>query len=266
LKRGQSKEYVLFRMDMATGPGSLSPVRATDRVDQYMTEAVLSINVDEPAGEVLRLFAGYPVHHLPVLSNQKVVGMLSSADVLKIATFIPKTSLAPGDYLSQHVQVATLMRKPAITIRPHATVLDAARLMVSHAVHALPVVNEEELLLGIITTTDIMAAALEPRSPAHSATLETKSRMPLKPQMSASEFEKALAAAKAAIAAGKDADGVAMGLLYLHQRLVALEHVLQSADRYLKLGQDPTQQATLRAAVAAAKRAQSTGDAVPSAF
>jgi len=42
-----------------------------------MTEAVLSIDIGESAGEVLRLFAGYPIHHLPVLKGHKVVGMLS---------------------------------------------------------------------------------------------------------------------------------------------------------------------------------------------
>jgi len=40
-----------------------------------MTEAVLSIDIGESAGEVLRLFAGYPIHHL--LKGHKVVGMLS---------------------------------------------------------------------------------------------------------------------------------------------------------------------------------------------
>jgi CBS domain-containing protein len=237
-------------------------MRSNDRVDQFMTEAVLSINVDEPAGEVLRLFAGYPVHHLPVLSNQKVVGMLGSADVRKIEAFLPKGA-GREEYLSQRLQVATLMRKPAITIRPHATLLDAARLMASNAVHALPVVDEQERLLGIITTTDVMHAALEPQPLARVGAPEARSPAPLNVQMSAGEFEQAVAAAKAAVAAREDVNGVAAGLLYVQRRLAALEHVLQSADRYLKLGQDPTQQAALRAAIAAARRTQSGGEPRP---
>jgi len=231
-----------------------------------MTEAVLSVDVDEPAGEVLRLLAGYPVHHLPVLSGQKVVGMISSADVMKLEAFLPRTGATRADYLSQHMHIEKLMHKPAITIRPQSTLLDAARTMASNAVHALPVVDEQERLLGIITTTDIMHAALAPlpATPARAAEPIGQTRPEVR--LSAAEFEQAVAAAKAAVAAGEDGHGIAAGLLCLQRRLVALERVLQSADRYLKLGQDPTQQATLRSAVAAAKRESAGGHEVEGAF
>jgi signal-transduction protein with cAMP-binding, CBS, and nucleotidyltransferase domain len=39
-----------------------------------MTTPVLTVDINDPAGEELRLFADYPVHHLPVLNQQKVVG------------------------------------------------------------------------------------------------------------------------------------------------------------------------------------------------
>jgi CBS domain-containing protein len=234
-------------------------MRATDRVDKFMTEAVLSIGIDEPASEVLRLFANYPVHHLPVLSGQKVVGMLSSADVMKIAALIPRTGSAVGAYLDQRVKVATLMSKPAITVRAHATLLEAARTMVGNAVHALPVVDEAERLLGIITTTDVMHAALE-AAPAKGAATHESQGTPPEIEMSATEFEHALSSAKAAVAAGEDVELVAMGLLYLHRRLGVLEQVLQSADRYLKFGQEPARQASLRTAIAAAKRAPALGE------
>jgi CBS domain-containing protein len=124
---------------------------------------------------------------------------------------------------------------------------------VSNAVHALPVVDDQERLIGILTTTDIMHAALEPHPPALASEGEPRpTRTEL--QLSATEFERALAAAKAAVAAGEDTDGTAAALLHLQRRLGVLERVLQSADRYLKLGQDPTQQAALRGAIAAAKR------------
>jgi predicted transcriptional regulator len=37
------------------------------RIRHIMTQAVLSVSVSEPVTEVLRLFANYPVHHLPVV-------------------------------------------------------------------------------------------------------------------------------------------------------------------------------------------------------
>jgi CBS domain-containing protein len=199
------------------------------------------------------------VHHLPVLSGQKVVGMISSADVTKIEAFLPKGGEARADYLSQHMKIATLMHKPALTIRPHATLLEAARLMAANAIHALPVVNEEDCLLGIITTTDIMHAALAGQPPEQPAASAGQGQVPVTVEMSAAELEHALTAARTAVAAGQDVDGVAMGLMCLQHRVALLEHVLQSAERYLQLGQDRTQLAALRAAIAAARRAHAAG-------
>jgi CBS domain-containing protein len=233
-------------------------MRASDRVDKFMSEAVLSIGIEEPASEVLRLFAGYPVHHLPVLSGQKVVGMLSSADVMKIAAVIPRTANDPGAYLDQRVKVATLMSRPAITVRPDATLLEAARTMAGNAVHGLPVVDEGGRLLGIITTTDVMHAALE-SAPARSTPPSDSPDTRTDIEMSATEFDHALACARTAVAAGEDVELTALGLLYLHRRLAVLEQVLQCADRYLTFGQEAVREASLRAAIAAAKHASASG-------
>jgi CBS-domain-containing membrane protein len=71
-------------------------IHANDPVNRFMTEAVLSIEVSAPASEILRLFSEYPGHLLPVVDNGRVVGMLSSADVLKLEAFLPQTLRAPG--------------------------------------------------------------------------------------------------------------------------------------------------------------------------
>jgi len=240
-------------------------MRATDCVDQLMTRDVLSIGVEAPASEVLRLFESYPVHHLPVLRDRKVVGMLSSADVMRMAAVAPRTGSALGTYPDEHVKVATLMSKPVIAVRPRATLLEAARAMAGNGVHALPVVDEQGQLLGIITTTDVMHAALESHPTRSTAPGDSRDTPP-DIEMSATEFEHALAAAKAAIAAGEDVDLVALGLLYLQRRLVLLEQVLQSAERYLKFGQEPARLASLRAALTAAKRGHPAAEHPRAAF
>ena len=136
-------------------------MNATERVDRIMS-AALSIDVEESAGAMLRMFAGYPIHHLPVVSGKKVVGMLSSADVTKLGAFLPGADLTYNELLNQPVGVAALMNKPVITIRPDQSLNDAADLMASHGIHALPVVDAQGCLLGIVTTTDIIREALQP--------------------------------------------------------------------------------------------------------
>ena len=87
--------------------------------------APLSIDVGDSADAVVRLFATHPIHHVPVVSGRKVVGMLSSADIMKLETFRPKTGVPSNEYLAQ-VSVADLMSKPAVTIRPHQSLSEAA--------------------------------------------------------------------------------------------------------------------------------------------
>jgi CBS domain-containing protein len=231
---------------------------ANQRVGRVMTEEVLSIDVEESAGAVLRLFAGYPLHHLPVLNGQKVVGMLSSADVMKLEAFLPKSGVPADEYLDRRISIRSLLRAPVITIGPQQTLIEAARLMASHGFHALPVVDAQEHLLGIITTTDIMHAALQVSATAPAtapATATTGGDEALRDiRVSGAEFDRAIVAAKSAVGSGQDPQGVALVLLYLRQRLGVLERVLRTADRYFSCGQDQSLHAASLQAIAEAKR------------
>ena len=97
-------------------------MHSTDPVNRFMTEPVLTVDINDPAGEVLRMFAGYPVHHLPVVNQQEVVGMLSTADLMKLDLFLPKGSKSPIDYLNERMKVGQLVRRPVLTVQPHQSV------------------------------------------------------------------------------------------------------------------------------------------------
>jgi CBS domain-containing protein len=49
-----------------------------------------------------------------------------------------------------------LMTKPAITIRPEATIVQAARLLAQHRIKRLPVVDDENRLIGIVSRRDLL--------------------------------------------------------------------------------------------------------------
>lgn len=123
----------------------------------------MTVDINEPAGEVLRLFGAYPVRHLPVLDGRKVVGMLSTADLMNLDLFLPKGSKSPIDYLNQRMKVGAMLRRPLLSIEPHQSIEAAAQLMAKHGVHALPVVDSQDQLKGLMTTTDIIYAALRPQ-------------------------------------------------------------------------------------------------------
>jgi len=230
-------------------------------VERFMTEAVLSIDVNARAGEILRLFAAYPVHHLPVVDGTRVVGMLSSADVLKLEGFIPAHAADRQQYLSQRVNVAAIMRHPPISVLPTQPVEEAARLMASGGIHGLPVTDRHGNLIGIITTTDIMHAALFPerRGDLRDNSGSKTGPVPMTP----AQLHRALQLAGPAAAASDDNGTIAQALLSLQARARSLEGVLECAERYLHAGQDASSHAALAKAIQRARGERGESLSVP---
>ncbi len=101
------------------------------------------------------------IDHLLVVNNEgKLVGILSDRDV-KQYWASPATTLSNHElnYLLQQVLVEMVMIKAVITITPNTTIERAALLMQEHDINALPVM-EDENLVGIITSTDVMGVLL----------------------------------------------------------------------------------------------------------
>jgi CBS domain-containing membrane protein len=139
-------------------------MHASDPVNRVMTAAVLTIGPEDSLSEAFRLFAGYPVHHLPVVEGRRVIGMLSSADVAKLKFFLPPPGPALDALLKDRWRVRQILRSPAITVPEHESVQRAAELMARNGIHSLPVVNSNDMLVGIVTTTDLIHGSLSSAS------------------------------------------------------------------------------------------------------
>ncbi|MFZ1099667.1 MAG: CBS domain-containing protein [Steroidobacteraceae bacterium] len=227
----------------------------TDPVNRFMTEPAVSIELGSPAAEVLRLFSVHPFHHLPVVDRGKVVGMLSSADVLRLEAFLPKRGGTSSDFLNQRLHIAQLMRQPPITVAGNQSVEQATILMTKHGIHALPVIDSNDNLLGIITTTDIISALLhtDQRSSAHgTSTMETESDATPR-EVSPAQMREAAQLAATAAHLSDDMGKMARALLHAESRLRVLEDVLVSADRYVHAGQDQNLHRLLVKAITKAK-------------
>ena len=205
-----------------------------ERVRHIMTEAVLSIGVHEPITEALRLFSNHPLHHLPVVDGSELKGMLSTAEMLKLEYFLPKSG-APGSavLLNERFRIETIMRRPVFTANLEDTIADAASRMVVNGIHSLPVIDENNHLLGIVTTTDIMQGLLRGIGLRKGPEQHEVRGRPTELVM-----RRAIQSAQSMTLNGTDSDGVAASMLYLHDRNVLLEVLRRNVARYLHAGQD----------------------------
>ncbi|WP_328907648.1 CBS domain-containing protein [Streptomyces sp. NBC_00234] len=110
-------------------------------VGRLMTDEVVSAVPSTSFRNVAKLLAAHDISGVPVLDEEdRVLGVVSESDLLA------RRALTAGD----------LMTTPAVTVHAEQTVADAARLMVRLGVERLPVVDEEERLIGIVTRRDLL--------------------------------------------------------------------------------------------------------------
>ncbi|MFE9775314.1 CBS domain-containing protein [Streptomyces sp. NPDC005931] len=139
-----------------------------------MSGEVVTADYGTPFKEVVRLLEEHGISGLPVVDeDRRVVGVVSETDLVLHQTG-PESD--PGGWSgwlrrlsgrsrrdaakSRARTAGGLMSTPAVTVRAEATLSEAARLMTGHDVERLPVVDEEDRLVGIVTRRDLLQVFL----------------------------------------------------------------------------------------------------------
>jgi acetoin utilization protein AcuB len=149
-------------------------------VDRMSSPAV-TITPDTQFQDALKLMRDRRFRRLPVVDkNGRLVGIVSERDLL-YASPSPATSLSVWEigYLLSKIRVRTIMTREVITTTPNTPVEDAARLMADKKIGGLPVVDEFNHVVGVITETDIFKTFVEMfagGNPGLRLTLETPGR------------------------------------------------------------------------------------------
>lgn len=119
-------------------------MRPDEPVTRIMTETVVVTEADRAVSEALDCFFQYTIHHLPVARDGRLVGMLSSADLMKLEYFVPKSAAERAHYLDERFTIEQLMRQPVTSLRAHNTLSEAVGKVTEAGVHAVPIVDEAE--------------------------------------------------------------------------------------------------------------------------
>ncbi len=120
------------------------------KVRDYMTYDVVSIAHDRIVKDVMEKIQTTNHDGFPVLSGNQVVGYISARDLL----FIPPDTV-----------VEKVMSKDLIVADPDMSITDAARVIFRSGIQKLPVVDEKNHLIGIISNSDVIRSQIERVSP-----------------------------------------------------------------------------------------------------
>ena len=121
---------------------------------QLMSRDVMTLRPDTTVEEAWRQLAARGIGQAPVLDKTlRLVGLVSVQDLL---TVINVKDGQVRDILSH--SVADVMTSPVVSADPVTDIRRAARVLLDYQLSGLPVVNEQEELVGILTRSDILRA------------------------------------------------------------------------------------------------------------
>jgi len=125
-------------------------------VKYWMTTEVITVDEDVSLMQASKLMKEHGIQHLPVIQEHRLVGIVSDRD-LKEAQPSDATSLDIHElyYLLDKVRIKSLMSTNLHTTTGEEVIERAAALMLDYDISALPVVDQEGKLKGIVTKGDL---------------------------------------------------------------------------------------------------------------
>ena len=132
-------------------------------VKDNMTKNPYTVSLDQSVSQVLDIMSASKVHRLPVVDKTgKLLGLITES---LIAAATPSTSSSLSvyeiNYLLNKLSIKDVMIKDVKTIGPDAFLEEAATVMRKNDIGCLPVVDEKNCVIGIITHNDIFDAFID---------------------------------------------------------------------------------------------------------
>ncbi len=126
-------------------------------VTTIMTKNVIKLNITDDLTKAEMLFKKHHIRHIPVVNGNRIVGMLSLTDLLRIsfADAVDEDAQDVDVTVYNMFTVEQVMARNLVKVSPETSIREVAEILATKEFHALPVVMDE-LLVGIVTTTDLI--------------------------------------------------------------------------------------------------------------
>ena len=126
-------------------------------IEAIMSTDLITLSPSATLAEARTLMHDHRIHHIPVLNDDKLVGLVTLTNVLAATdSFLrdPQNRIHANEILVEDAMV-----RDVATVEVHASLRHAALFIEKHKIGCLPVMNDDQLV-GIITDTDFVAVAI----------------------------------------------------------------------------------------------------------
>lgn len=138
-------------------------MKRLEPVSKIMTKKLITLQMKDDLYKAEKLFKEHHIRHIPVVSENHIVGMLSLSDLQRVS-FLDNYSFNEEEGFDNTIykmfDVEQIMIKNLVKVDSNITIKKVAEILAENEFHALPVV-EDNALVGIVTTTDLLKYLLE---------------------------------------------------------------------------------------------------------
>lgn len=142
----------------------MTHLKHSEPVSHIMTSNPKTIHLKTPLSEVGKIFSEGKFHHLPVVNGKELIGIVSYFDLIRVSfeqSFGVTDKEAVYSVLDHTLDVEAIMTSNPVCIQVDDTIRNAADKLCTGQYHALPVVNRDHELVGIITSKDLIQFLLK---------------------------------------------------------------------------------------------------------
>ncbi|NQZ07645.1 MAG: CBS domain-containing protein [Algicola sp.] len=127
------------------------------KVDKLMTTTPISVHLDDTLWTVKETFDHFSFHHLLVVNHEVLCGVISDRDLLKaLSPTLGTAAETSRDLATLNKKAHQIMTRKLHTLTPDAGIYDAIAIFVKNEVSCIPIINEKQKPVGIVSWRDIL--------------------------------------------------------------------------------------------------------------
>ena len=133
-------------------------MKQREAVSSIMSSQIMTANVTQTIEEVKEMMDKNNIQHVPVVSGNHLSGIVSRTDIMRASYIVDYDGGSVAIY--NGLSLERIMIKNVQSVEADTPIKEAAEILVEKEFHALPVM-ENGNLVGIVTTTDLVKYLLE---------------------------------------------------------------------------------------------------------
>ncbi len=132
-------------------------MRKNEPINHIMSTDIQTVQQGQNLSDVYQIMSQAGVHHVPILNAKQLVGMVSFTDMMQLNFNLQGFDQSGfAEMIDQQYKITDIMSQDLTTLQDKQSIRDAVHLLADGGFHSLPVVDDQQQLIGMVTSTDLI--------------------------------------------------------------------------------------------------------------